>query len=253
MAASRLSRRVSEFLGVALFAAALIWLVALATYEPADPVWFFSAGSNTVPVNFVGRVGAFIAELSFQLFGYGSYLIPAGLVIVGWHYFWCRALDAPYTKLDRGRAARRLRQLLPQPGARHGGRVGQGVPGRRIRRRVARRRAGRVPEPRRLGDRDSHGALPRGHPVHAGLARPPVHRGRPGGAIRGGPRDRRRARVAGTAATQPAAARSDRQAHEEGRAGRAGNPGAGGGPEDAPGRSDAGARAGGRRPVQGRR
>jgi S-DNA-T family DNA segregation ATPase FtsK/SpoIIIE len=95
---SKLSRRVSEFFGVALFAAALIWLIALATYEPADPVWFFSAGSNAVPVNFIGRVGAFMAELSFQLFGYASYLIPAALVIIGWHYFWCRALDAPYTK-----------------------------------------------------------------------------------------------------------------------------------------------------------
>ena len=99
MVGSRLSRRVSEFFGVALFAAALIWLIALATYEPADPVWFFSAGSNAVPVNFIGRVGAFIAELSFQLFGYASYLIPAVLVVIGWHYFWCRALDAPYTKL----------------------------------------------------------------------------------------------------------------------------------------------------------
>jgi DNA segregation ATPase FtsK/SpoIIIE, S-DNA-T family len=96
---SKLSRRVSEFFGVALFAVALIWLIALATHEAADPVWFFSAGSNAVPANFIGRVGAFISELSFQLFGYASYLIPAMLVIIGWHYFWCRCLDAPYTKL----------------------------------------------------------------------------------------------------------------------------------------------------------
>ncbi len=99
MAGSTLSRRVSEFFGVALFAAALIWLIALATYEPTDPVWFFSAGSGAQPVNFAGRVGAFLAELSFQLLGYASYLIPAAMVVVGWHYFWCRALDAQYTKL----------------------------------------------------------------------------------------------------------------------------------------------------------
>ena len=30
--------------------------------------------------------------------GYSSYLIPAALVVLGWHYFWCRALDAIYTK-----------------------------------------------------------------------------------------------------------------------------------------------------------
>ena len=72
-----LSRRVSEFVGVALFALALIWLIALASYEPTDPVWFFSTGAHAAPANFAGRVGAFLAELSFQLFGYASYLIPA--------------------------------------------------------------------------------------------------------------------------------------------------------------------------------
>src|SRR5262249_22467174 len=82
----------------ALFAAALIWIIALASYNPADPAWFFSTGAHAVPANFAGRVGAFLAELSFQLFGYASYLIPAALVIVGWNSFWCRALDAVATK-----------------------------------------------------------------------------------------------------------------------------------------------------------
>ena len=99
MASSTLSRRASEFLGVALFAAALLWIVALVTAEPTDPVWFFSAGSSQAPANFAGLVGAFLAEASFQLFGYASYLIPAALVVVGWHYFWCRPIDAFYTKV----------------------------------------------------------------------------------------------------------------------------------------------------------
>ncbi len=99
MARSTLSRRVSEFVGVALFGAALLWLIALATYEPTDPVWFFSAGSGAQPDNFAGRVGAFLAELSFQLMGYASYLIPAVMVVLGWHKFWCRDVDAQYTKV----------------------------------------------------------------------------------------------------------------------------------------------------------
>src|SRR5512145_3321849 len=97
-ARSTLSRRLSETVGVALFAAALIWLIALASYEPSDPVWFFSTEMGA-PANFAGRVGAFLAELSFQLFGYGSYLLPAVLAVSGWHYFWCRAVDAVYTKI----------------------------------------------------------------------------------------------------------------------------------------------------------
>ena len=67
MGGSTVSRRVSEFVGVALFAAALIWVVALASYEPTDPAWFFSVGAHAAPANFAGRVGAFLAELSFQM------------------------------------------------------------------------------------------------------------------------------------------------------------------------------------------
>jgi len=95
---STVSRRASEFVGVALFAAALIWIIALASFEPTDPVWFFSAGAHGAPANFAGRVGAFLAELSFQLFGYASYFVPAAMVITGWNYFWCRSLDAAATK-----------------------------------------------------------------------------------------------------------------------------------------------------------
>ena len=96
---SALSRRLSEVVGVALFAVALIWLIALATYDPNDPVWFFSTGTHDVPANFAGRVGAFLGELSFQILGYASYLIPTMIAVAGWHYFWCRPIDAIYTKL----------------------------------------------------------------------------------------------------------------------------------------------------------
>ncbi len=96
---SALSRRLSEVVGVALFAIALIWLVALATYDPNDAAWFFSTGTQDVPANFAGRVGAFLSELSYQVIGYASYLVPALIGIAGWHYFWCRAIDAVYTKL----------------------------------------------------------------------------------------------------------------------------------------------------------
>jgi S-DNA-T family DNA segregation ATPase FtsK/SpoIIIE len=94
-----LSRRISEFVGVALFALALIWLISLVTHDPTDPVWFFTTGASHPPVNFVGRVGAFLSELSFQLLGYAAYLIPAVIAVAGWHYFWCQTPDAAYTKL----------------------------------------------------------------------------------------------------------------------------------------------------------
>ncbi len=95
---SPLSRRVSEFVGVGLFALSLIWLIALASYDANDPAWFFATGSNDIPANFIGRVGAFLAELSFQVMGFASYLLPAVVATAGWQYFWCRPIDAFYTK-----------------------------------------------------------------------------------------------------------------------------------------------------------
>ena len=99
MASSALSRRVSEFLGVAFFATALLWLISLASYNASDPVWFFNTGSELAPTNFAGRIGAFVGELSYQMLGYSAYLIPLVFVVIGWHYFWCRTMDAAYTKL----------------------------------------------------------------------------------------------------------------------------------------------------------
>ncbi len=99
MFSTAVSRRVSEFLGVVLFAVALVWLIALATFDPQDAVWFFNTGGTVPPANFVGQVGSFLAEVSFQTVGYAAYLIPIFLLVFGWHYFWCRTIDAAYTKL----------------------------------------------------------------------------------------------------------------------------------------------------------
>ena len=62
MADSFVSRRLSEFTGVASFAAALIWLIALASYSPADPAWFFNDAESGSVSNFAGPVGAFLSE-----------------------------------------------------------------------------------------------------------------------------------------------------------------------------------------------
>ena len=85
MADSVVSRRVSEFTGVALFAAALMWMIALVTANPGDPVWFFTDRTTGDVRNFAGPVGAFGALASFQLFGYTAFLLPLVVGVVAWH------------------------------------------------------------------------------------------------------------------------------------------------------------------------
>ncbi|HET9371582.1 MAG TPA: DNA translocase FtsK 4TM domain-containing protein [Vicinamibacterales bacterium] len=98
MAENALSRRMTEFTGVALFALALLWLIALASFRQGDPVWFFNNVPRGSTANFAGPLGAFMAALAFQLVGLSAYLIPIVLGFLGWHYFWVREIDARYTK-----------------------------------------------------------------------------------------------------------------------------------------------------------
>ena len=99
MSAEVLSRRISELTGVALFGAALFWLIAIVTYDVADAVWFFKTGGQMPPANLAGRVGAFLAELSHQVIGFAALLVPVTLGVLGWHAFWCRPISAGYTKV----------------------------------------------------------------------------------------------------------------------------------------------------------
>jgi S-DNA-T family DNA segregation ATPase FtsK/SpoIIIE len=91
--------RGAELLGLLAFALALMLLIALATFDPRDPAPFFKAGVEGPARNFIGPFGAFLAEMLIpQLFGLASLLLPLVLGLLGWKLFWCRPVEAPYTK-----------------------------------------------------------------------------------------------------------------------------------------------------------
>ena len=95
----RISERISEFVGVGLFALGLLWLISLATHAPEDPVrWFINKGNDYTATNLIGELGALLSYLSFQSFGYAAFLIPGLLSVLGWHYFWCLEIDEIWTK-----------------------------------------------------------------------------------------------------------------------------------------------------------
>ncbi|MGE8225853.1 MAG: DNA translocase FtsK 4TM domain-containing protein, partial [Stenotrophomonas sp.] len=69
---------------IAIAPALLYLLASLFTYSPTDPGWSQS-GSVVAPVhNMGGKVGAWIADVLRQLFGYVAYLIPLMLAAVAW-------------------------------------------------------------------------------------------------------------------------------------------------------------------------
>jgi len=66
---------------IGLIVLAVYLMMALVSYDPADPGWA-SIGHNTEANNYAGRSGAWFASLLFNFFGQLSYLFP---VLVGYY------------------------------------------------------------------------------------------------------------------------------------------------------------------------
>jgi len=72
--------------GIVCLFAALIALLALASFDVADPGWSHTGVGSTVQ-NSVGRVGAWFADVTLYLFGYMAYMIPLVIGTFGWLLF----------------------------------------------------------------------------------------------------------------------------------------------------------------------
>ncbi len=75
----------SEVVGIALLLVALLSCGAILSYDSTDPVYLFKAevgspGSS----NWVGRVGATMAEALLQTLGTVAFLFPIGIAVLGW-------------------------------------------------------------------------------------------------------------------------------------------------------------------------
>ncbi len=71
-------RIVAECVGVALIGAALLCALALATYQPADPIFARAPVENAA-----GSVGASLAALLFGIFGAGAFVLVAAMAVFG--------------------------------------------------------------------------------------------------------------------------------------------------------------------------
>ena len=80
---SRLNR---EFLAVLVSVTALLIIVSLFSYVPRDPSFNTSARALDTQ-NRVGIVGAYLADMLLQGFGYAAYLLPIFLCVVAYQIF----------------------------------------------------------------------------------------------------------------------------------------------------------------------
>jgi len=96
------NKRLNELIGFLCIVAAILIGLALISYSPRDAAFNVSAtgGADHITHNWMGPVGAYSADLLFQIFGFAAFLIPAALGILG--YRWCRsrAIDSQAATLS---------------------------------------------------------------------------------------------------------------------------------------------------------
>ncbi len=79
-----LIKRLSEGGFILVLSCALFLLLSLSTYEISDSTWAQISKNPTEISNAGGQVGAYLADGSYYLFGYFSFLIPFCLVYLAW-------------------------------------------------------------------------------------------------------------------------------------------------------------------------
>jgi len=81
------NRRFNELIGLLLLVLATLLGLALLSYHPADRSWDTAAAGLARPSNWVGPVGATVADVLFQLLGIASLLLVVGLVGLALRWF----------------------------------------------------------------------------------------------------------------------------------------------------------------------
>lgn len=91
------SAKKHEFIGVCLLILAVLLLFCLVSYNPHDSS--LNALSLRLSIdNKIGKIGAYVSDFLFQLFGFPAYLLLAPLLILSWRFIFGRQISAPYLR-----------------------------------------------------------------------------------------------------------------------------------------------------------
>jgi DNA segregation ATPase FtsK/SpoIIIE, S-DNA-T family len=94
------NRRLNELVGFLLCVSALLLFLALASYSPLDPSWDSASvltGSHAAR-NWIGIVGAYLADGMLQFFGVGAFLLVIFPAMLGARWFRSSKVQSPLAK-----------------------------------------------------------------------------------------------------------------------------------------------------------
>jgi len=95
------NKRFNEMVGFVGLSLAVLLALSLLSYSPHDASFNVSAPSpSSAPArNWIGPVGAHMADIFFQFCGFAAFLFPIGMFLVAMRWFRSQLLEAPITKL----------------------------------------------------------------------------------------------------------------------------------------------------------
>ena len=95
------NHRLNELIGFIGITIAVLLALSLLSYSPQDASLNVAAPAGASPAtNWIGPVGAHTADLLFQVFGYASFLLPIGLMVLAWRWFRSQPIRTPAAKIS---------------------------------------------------------------------------------------------------------------------------------------------------------
>ena len=90
------NNRLNELIGFLCITLAILLALALISYSPHDVALNVSAPPADGPLarNWIGPVGAYGADLLFQVLGFAAFLLPLAIGMLGWRWIRSRATDS---------------------------------------------------------------------------------------------------------------------------------------------------------------
>ena len=95
------NKRLNELIGFVGLSLAILLALSLLSYSPRDASFNVSApppGAGPAR-NWIGPVGAHLADLFFQFCGFAAFLFPVAMFLVAMKWFRSQLLDAPVAKV----------------------------------------------------------------------------------------------------------------------------------------------------------